>query len=57
MTGLFPWGVNGQGMDQYIRDETELGGRAAVGLDAENSSGVEFLLHDLVPEREREAGS
>ena len=35
MTGLFPW--VSPGMDQYIRDETELGGRAAMGLDAENN--------------------
>ena len=58
MAGLFPWGVHGPGMDQYIRDETELGGRAAMGLDAENNwDDIPTLLHDLVPEPQREAGS
>jgi hypothetical protein len=56
MTGLFPWGVHGPGMDQYIRDEVEVGPRVACGLDAENNwDDVCSLLRDLVPDADASA--
>jgi hypothetical protein len=56
MTGLFPWGIHGPGMDQYVRDEAELGGRVACGLDAENNwDDLPGLLHDLMPGKPRQA--
>ena len=35
MTAPLPTGVYGAGMDQYVRDEAELGGRVAASLDDE----------------------